>query len=144
MPRLLGLDIGDKRIGVSVSDELGITAQGLENIYRESDDQAINEICELINHLHIDEVVVGMPKNMNGTLGPQAEKVMKFSKALGSSARIPIKHWDERLTTVIAHKTITALNTKRKNKKKKVDRIASQLILQGYLDNRSLKKRENV
>ena len=141
MPRLLGLDIGDKRIGVSVSDELGITAQGRENIYRESDDQAINEICELINRLHIDEVVIGMPKNMNGTLGPQAEKVMKFSKALGSSARIPIKHWDERLTTVIAQRSLTALNVKGRKKKKKVDRIASQLILQGYMDSKSLKNK---
>ena len=132
--RLLGLDIGDKRIGVSVSDELGITAQGRENIYRESDDQAINEICELINRLHIDEVVVGMPKNMNGTLGPQAEKVMKFSKVLASSAHIPIKYWDERLTTVIAQRSLTALNVKGRKKKKKVDRIASQLILQGYMD----------
>jgi len=140
MPRILGLDIGDKRIGVSVSDELGITAQGLENIHRESDDQAIKEICNLVNQLHIEEVIVGMPKNMNGTLGSQAEKVMEFSKALGFSARIPIKHWDERLTTVIAHKTITALNTKRKNKKKKVDRIASQLILQGYMDSKIHKK----
>ncbi len=136
--RILGLDIGDKRIGVSISDELGITAQGRENIYRESDDQVINEIYELINNLHIDEVVVGMPKNMNGTLGSQAEKVMKFSKALASSVRIPIKHWDERLTTVIAQRSLTALNVKGRKKKKKVDRIASQLILQGYLDNKSL------
>ena len=140
MYRLLGLDIGDKRIGVSVSDELGITAQGRENIYRESDDQAIKEICNLVNELHIDEVVIGLPKNMNGTLGPQAEKVMKFSKALGSSARIPIKHWDERLTTVIAQRSLTALNVKSRKKKQKVDRIASQLILQGYMDNKSLKK----
>jgi len=138
--RILGLDIGDKRIGVSVSDELGITAQGRENIHRESDDQAIEEICNLVNQLRIEEVVVGMPKNMNGTLGPQAEKVMKFSKALASSARIPIKHWDERLTTVIAQRSLMTLNVKRRKKKKKVDRIASQLILQGYMDNRSLKK----
>ena len=138
--RILGLDIGDKRIGVSVSDELGITAQGRENIHRESDDQAINEICELINQLHIDEVIVGMPKNMNGTLGPQAEKVMEFSKALGSSACIPIKHWDERLTTVIAQRSLTVLSVRGRKKKKKVDKIASQLILQGYLDSRPLKK----
>ena len=141
MPRLLGLDVGDKRIGVSVSDELGITAQGRENVYRESDDQAIKEICTLVNQLHIDEVVVGMPKNMNGTLGPQAEKVMKFSKALGFSARIPIKHWDERLTTVIAQRSLTALNVKGRKKKKKVDRIASQLILQGYMDSKFLKSK---
>ena len=140
MLRLLGLDIGDKRIGVSVSDELGITAQGLENIYRESDDQAIKEICNLVNQLHVEEVIVGMPKNMNGTLGPQAEKVMKFSQALASSIRIPIKHWDERLTTVIAQKSLTALNVKGRKKKKKVDRIASQLILQGYMDSKSFKK----
>ncbi len=139
--RILGLDIGDKRIGVSVSDELGITAQGRENIYRESDNQAINEICELINQLHIEEVIIGMPKNMNGTLGPQAEKVMEFSKALGSSVRIPVKHWDERLTTVIAQKSLTALNVKGRKKKKKVDRIASQLILQGYMDNKFLRNR---
>ena len=142
MPRLLGLDIGDKRIGVSVSDELGITAQGRENIYRESDEQAIKEICKLVNQLHVEEVIVGMPKNMNGTLGPQAEKIMKFSKALGSSARIPIKHWDERLTTVIAQRSLTALNVKGRKKKKKVDRIASQLILQGYLDSKSLKSKQ--
>ncbi|MCK5594684.1 Holliday junction resolvase RuvX [bacterium] len=134
MVRLLGLDIGDKRIGVSVSDELGITAQGRENIHRESDDQTINEICELINRLHIDEVVVGLPKNMNGTLGPQAEKVMGFSKALASSAHVPIRYWDERLTTVIAQRSLTALNVRGRKKKKKVDRIASQLILQGYMD----------
>jgi len=134
MTRILGLDIGDKRIGVSVSDELGITAQGRENIHRESDEQAINEICELINLLHIEEVVVGLPKNMNGTLGPQAEKVVEFSKALASSAHIPIKYWDERLTTVIAQRSLTALNVKGRKKKQKVDRIASQLILQGYMD----------
>lgn len=132
--RLMGLDVGEKTIGVAKSDELGLTAQGLEVIRRKSLEEDLNRLVELINEYEIEEIIVGLPKNMNGTIGPRAELIKDFSEDIKSKIEIPISFWDERLTTVVAEKTLLEANVSRKKRKKVIDKIAAMLILQGYLD----------
>lgn len=132
--RLMGLDVGDKTIGIAVSDMLGLTAQGLETIIRTSNKIAINRIKEIISEKDIEKLVVGLPKNMNGSLGPQGEKVLSFVKKLEEKMDIEIVLQDERLTTVAAEKMLIAADVSRKKRKKVIDKIAAVYILQGYLD----------
>jgi putative Holliday junction resolvase len=133
--RILGLDVGDKRIGLAVSDELGITAQGIDTIVRTVMTADLHQIIEIIREKEISKLVVGLPKNMNGTLGPQAEKVKKFVKLLTEQCPLEVVYWDERLTTVAAQRSLLEGDISRKKRKMAVDRIAAVLILQGYLDN---------
>lgn len=132
--RILGLDIGDKTIGVAVSDPLGLTAQGVTTIKRigkEKDIEALKKICD---EYKVENIVAGLPKNMNGTLGPQSEKVLKFCELIETKINLPIKMWDERLTTVAAHKAMLEADLSRAKRKKIVDKMAAIYILQGYLD----------
>ena len=133
-PRILALDIGEKRIGVAVSDELGITAQGLPNIEITSMKETISKIEILLRDYNISEIVIGLPKNMDGSLGFKAEESMKFAELLGRRTDKPVVLWDERLTTKMAHQAMLEGNLSRKKRKKKADMIAAQLILQSYLD----------
>ncbi len=139
----LGLDIGDKYIGVAESDMLGMIASPVKTIERKSNKQAINDIVELIIELDAKEIIIGLPKNMNGDIGKQAQNVMVFAnqlkKKLAYSNRLEhIKPqmimWDERLTTVAAHKTLIESGMRREKRKKVVDQLAAMYILQGYLD----------
>lgn len=132
--RSMGLDVGDVRIGVAVSDALGITAQGVATVARQPKEGDINEILKLIDEYEVTQLVVGLPKNMNGTLGPQAEKVKDFMARLLAKKELPLRYWDERLTTVSAEKTLIAGNMSRAKRKKVVDKMAAAIILQGYLD----------
>ena len=132
--RVMGLDIGDKTIGVAISDLLGLTAQGLETIMRTSNKAAINRIKEIIAEKDVEKIVVGLPKNMNGSLGPQAEKVLSFVKKLEGKIDREIVYQDERLTTVAAEKILVAADVSRKKRKKVIDKVAAVYILQGYLD----------
>lgn len=134
MKRLMGLDVGDKRIGVAVSDLLGMSAHAVETVERQSFEKDINRIIELIDEKQVDLLVVGLPKNMNNTLGPQGEKVQKFMEKLLAKREIEVAYWDERLTTVAAHRTLIEGNMSRKKRKGVVDQIAAVFILQGYLD----------
>lgn len=136
--RILGLDIGDRTIGVAISDPLGFIAQGITTIRRKSVEYDIEELKKICNEYSVDTIVSGLPKNMNGTLGPQSEKVIEFCKIIESETHIQIKMWDERLTTVSAHKAMLEADLSRAKRKKIVDKIAATYILQGYLD--SIKK----
>jgi putative Holliday junction resolvase len=132
--KVLGLDIGEKRIGIAVSDALRCTAQGLTVLHRSGMDDDIGAIQELIDASQVSEVVVGLPKNMDGSLGEGAQKVMSFVSKLEESLSIPIVLWDERLTTAEATRVLLQADVSRNKRRKVVDKIAAALILQGYLD----------
>lgn len=130
----MGLDIGSHTIGVAISDELGITAQGLKTLKRKSMEEDLNEIGRMIHQFEIDKIVVGLPKKMDGTLGKQAEMVFQWIKDLKDKIHIPVDTWDERLSTVGASKVLLEADLSRKKRKKVIDKLAAVLILQGYLD----------
>lgn len=134
--RIIGLDFGDKTIGVAVSDELGWTAQALEVIQRKSGslDVDIKRISELVEQYAAGEIVVGLPKNMNGEIGPRGEICIEFAERLKLTLNMPVQLWDERLTTISAQRTLLQADVSRKKRKKVVDKMAAGLILQGYLD----------
>lgn len=132
--RIMGLDIGSHTIGVAISDELGITAQGLKTLRRKSMDEDFKEIAGIIRQFEIEKIVVGLPKNMDGTLGRQAEIVLKWMKVLKDKIPVPVVTWDERLSTVGASKVLLEADLSRRKRKKVIDKVAAVLILQGYLD----------
>jgi putative holliday junction resolvase len=132
--RTMGLDVGTHTIGVAISDELGITAQGLKTLRRKSMEEDFKEIATIIGQFEIEKIVVGLPKNMNGTLGKQAEIVLKWIKILIDKIPVPVVTWDERLSTVGATKILLEADLSRRKRKKVIDKVAAVLILQGYLD----------
>lgn len=132
--RTMGLDIGTHTIGIAISDELGITAQGLKTLRRKSMEEDFREIATIVGQFEIEKIVVGLPKNMNGTLGKQAEIVLKWIKILMDKVHIPVVTWDERLSTVGASKVLLEADLSRRKRKKVIDKLAAVLILQGYLD----------
>jgi putative Holliday junction resolvase len=132
--RTMGLDIGTHTIGVAISDELGITAQGLKTLKRKSMEVDLKEIATIIRQFEIEKIVVGLPKNMNGTLGKQAEIVLKWVEVLKDKIHVSVETWDERLSTVGASKVLLEADLSRRKRKKVIDKLAAVLILQGYLD----------
>ncbi|MCR6110297.1 Holliday junction resolvase RuvX [Bacillus sp. A301a_S52] len=134
--KILGLDVGTKTIGVAVSDELGWTAQGVETIKREENDLdgAFKRLEELIVDHQIAKIVVGLPKNMNGTIGPSGEACQEFAKELSQRTDLTVEMWDERLSTVAAERMLVSADVSRKKRKKVIDKMAAVMILQGYLD----------
>ena len=132
--RIMGLDVGDKTIGVAVSDLMGLTAQGVKTIKRAGKKKDIEALKEIIKERQVNKIVSGLPKNMNGTLGPQGEKVIKFCELLEEETGIKIEYWDERLSTVAAERTLIQGNVRRENRKGVIDMVAAVIILQGYLD----------
>lgn len=130
----MGLDIGDKTIGVAISDPLGIFAQGVMTIRRESNKKDYEILHQLILEHNIEKVVVGLPKNMNNTIGPQGEKTIKFSEKLKNKFRMEVVYQDERLTSVSAERVLIEGNVRRENRKKHIDKLAATLILQSYMD----------
>lgn len=139
--RIMGLDVGDKTIGVAVSDLMGLTAQGVKTIKRVGKKKDIEALKEIIKERQVNKIVSGLPKNMNGTLGPQGEKVIKFCELLEEETGIKIEYWDERLSTVAAERTLIQGNVRRENRKGVIDMVAAVIILQGYLDRqRNFKK----
>ncbi len=139
--RIIGLDIGDKTIGVAVSDPLGLTAQGITTIHRKGKEKDALELQKIINEYSAEFILSGLPKNMNGTIGEQGEKVMKFCTFLEKRLNIKVEYWDERLTTVAAHRAMLEADLSREKRKKIVDKLAAVYILQGYLDKINLSKR---
>jgi len=136
MHRIMGLDYGDRRIGIALSDVFGWTAQGLEVIERRRDGNELNRIAELVKEHEVGEIVVGLPKNMNGTIGPRGEICMEFAGTLRDSLDLPVHLWDERLSTVSAERTLLEADVSRKKRKQVVDKMAASLILQNYLDSK--------
>lgn len=132
--RVLGLDVGDRTIGVALSDPLGLTAQGITTIRRKNIKYDIEEIITMCKKYSVETILCGLPKNMNGTVGTQGEKVIEFCDLLKEELGLPIKMWDERLTTVAAHRAMLEADLSRKKRKQIVDKIAAIYILQGYLD----------
>ena len=138
--RIMGLDFGSKTVGVAVSDPLLITAQGLEIIRRKEENklrQTLARIEELLGEYEVGEIVLGLPKNMNDTLGVRAELSLEFKEKLERRTGLPVTMWDERLTTVAADRTMMEAGIRREHRKDYVDQIAASLILQGYLDYRA-------
>ena len=131
--RIMALDVGDKKIGVALSDPLKITSQGLETYIRKETEEDYKYFAELIKKNDAEILVVGLPKNMNGTEGPQAEKVKEFINKLQKYTDVKIDYADERLTTMEAEKMLISGDVSRKNRKKVVDKVAANLILQNYL-----------
>ncbi len=133
-PRIIGLDIGDRRIGVAISDPLGYTAAGLETITRTNTDNDIKLVQELAERHGAMSVVIGLPLNMDGSTGPQAEKVKSFGRKLARATDLPIIYEDERLTTISAIRTLTLQKVKTGKNKELVDKQAAAIILQKFLD----------
>ncbi|MFP5528166.1 Holliday junction resolvase RuvX [Peptococcus simiae] len=132
--RVMALDVGERRIGVAVSDALGITAQGVQTLERKSDDQAIRDLQALAESYAVGAWVIGLPKNMNNTLGYKSEETQRFAEALTQTCPLPVYWMDERLTTVAATQVLLQADISRKKRKKKVDQLAAVLILQTWMD----------
>ncbi|MBI5572410.1 MAG: Holliday junction resolvase RuvX [Desulfomonile tiedjei] len=137
--RVLGLDIGSKRVGIAISDELGFTAQGLDTLMWKNADALLSRIATLVDQYGVSEIVVGMPYNMNGSEGPQAVKIRGLMQLISDKIALPVREWDERLSTVAADRALLEADLSRAKRKKLVDKIAAVLILQGYLDRQSFK-----
>lgn len=138
--RILGLDLGSKTIGVAISDPFGWTAQGITTIRRTKKENDILEIEKICNEYKVEEIVIGLPKNMNGSIGESGNRAIEFSEVVKEKLNIKITMWDERLTTVAAHKAMIEADLSREKRKKIVDKIAAIYILQGYLDRLSNQK----
>ncbi len=132
--RYLGLDVGSKTIGIAVSDLLGLTAQGITTIQRKSLEHDLLELEKYIKEYHAEAFVIGLPKNMDGSLGPTAELVQEFADVLQTRFSLPLRFWDERLTTVSATRVLLEGDVSRKKRKQVVDKLAAVFILQGFLD----------
>lgn len=137
--RMMGLDYGEKTIGVAISDALGWTAQGLEVIQRRSKSSDMERLQQIVELYDIHEIIVGLPKHMNGTIGTRGEICIKFADELKRFLALPVKLWDERLTTVSAQRTLIEADVSRKKRKLVVDKIAAGFILQGYIDSKPRK-----
>ncbi|WP_288301645.1 Holliday junction resolvase RuvX [uncultured Veillonella sp.] len=134
--RIMALDVGSRTIGVACSDALYMTAQGVETIRRTSWAKDSERLLQLINDYEVEEIVVGMPRNMNGTKGERAEKTEEFVERLKEVTTLPITYWDERLSTVMAERSLIAADVSRRKRKAVIDKMAAVVILQGYLDRR--------
>lgn len=137
--RILGLDVGDRRIGVAISDELGITAQGLMLLECRDQRTDMAALQKVIAMHQIDRIVVGMPRNMDGSYGFQAQKTERFIQTLEQACQLPCIRWDERLTTLQAERLLIAAGQRRHKRKAVRDKIAAQLILQNYLDHQRIR-----
>ncbi|MEH7305872.1 Holliday junction resolvase RuvX [Neobacillus drentensis] len=137
--RVLGLDVGTKTVGVALSDEFGWTAQGLTTlkINEEKNKFGFEEIGQLIKEYQVEKVVIGLPKNMNGTIGPRAEASMQYATEVEQRFAVPAILWDERLTTMAAERVLLEADVSRKKRKKVIDKMAAVMILQGYLDSKN-------
>ena len=132
--RIMALDVGSRTIGIACSDALLMTAQGIETIRRTSLENDFNRLRELISEYEVHELVVGMPKNMNGTKGDRAEKTEEFVEKMKAVIDLPVTFWDERLSTVMAERQLIAADVSRKKRKGVIDKMAAVVFLQGYLD----------
>jgi putative Holliday junction resolvase len=140
--RYLGLDVGDRLIGVAVSDETGTLATGQPTLRRVGPRKDVRAVAELVRKHEAGEVVVGLPRRLDGGLGPQAQKVLAFMEDLRPAAKVPVVPWDERFTSVVAEQALVEADVSRRDRKALVDKVAAILILQNYLDYRKLAEAE--
>ncbi|MEW6621712.1 MAG: Holliday junction resolvase RuvX [Bacillota bacterium] len=134
MKRIMGLDVGEKYIGIAISDPLRITAQGLQTLIRENIESDCEKIASLSREYQVELLVIGLPRNINGSLGPAAQKVQEFGLYLQQKVELSVKYWDERFSTLSVHKMLITGDVSRKKRKKVVDKLAAVIILQNYLD----------
>ncbi|MFZ5652651.1 MAG: Holliday junction resolvase RuvX [Bacillota bacterium] len=135
--RIMGLDLGEKTIGVAVSDPMGWTAQAVEVIRRNGNLEAeIKRLKELIAEYGVELILLGFPKNMDGSVGEQGRKAVDYAGILGEKLGLPVEMWDERLSTVAAGRMLLEADMSRAKRKKIIDKVAAAVILQGYLDSR--------
>jgi len=134
MGRVLGIDHGDVRIGIALSDETAFLASPLCTV--DSTRAGLDQIAALIDEHHVEKIVVGLPRNMNGSYGPASEKVRGFIEKLKTKTSVPVVEWDERLSTVSAHNDLREAGLDAKKRKGVVDKVAARIILQNYLDSR--------
>lgn len=136
--RVLGLDVGTKTVGVALSDEMGWTAQGIETIRinEERNKFGFERVQELVKQYNVDTIVVGLPKNMNGTIGPRGEACQQYAEQLRELLGIEVIMWDERLSTMAAERFLISADVSRKKRKQVIDKMAAVVILQGYLDSK--------
>jgi putative Holliday junction resolvase len=137
--RILGLDVGSKTVGIALCDEFGWTAQGLKTlkINEEKQEFGFDEVGQLIKEYGVSEVVIGLPKNMNGTIGPRAEASVHYANEIEKLFAVPTVLWDERLTTMAAERVLLEADLSRKKRKKVIDKMAAVMILQGYLNSKN-------
>lgn len=140
MMRIMGLDVGEKRIGIAISDSMGWTAQGHSVLLRKNCEIDMADLKKLCLEFEIDKLVVGLPRNMNGSLGPKAEEVMAFGACLEEMLKIDVDYFDERLSTKAAERMLIDADVSRKKRKKVIDKLAAVNILQTYLDSQASKR----
>ena len=132
----MGLDVGSKTIGVAISDELGLTAQGLTTVRRSNLKADLAGLEAIAAEHRVDRLVVGLPLNMNGTEGPRAAESRKLGEAAAKALELPVEYWDERLSTVAAERVLIEADLSRKKRRGVIDQVAASIILQGWLDAR--------
>ncbi len=145
--RIIGLDYGTKTVGVAVSDALGLTAQGVETITRKEENklrQTLARIEAIIEEYEVTKIVVGLPKNMNNTLGERAEACKDFADKLERRTGLPVVMWDERLSTVSAERVLMESGVRREDRKAVIDKVAAAIILQGYLDYKANQRKNEI
>ncbi|MDI3540684.1 Putative pre-16S rRNA nuclease [Koleobacter methoxysyntrophicus] len=135
--RVMALDVGDRNIGVAISDETGLVARGIGVIKRKSIEKDLQDIKNFIKENHVEKIVIGLPKNMNGTVGFQGSKVLNLVEKLKEVTSLPVITWDERLTTVMAERVLIQADMSRKKRKSIIDKMAAAIILQNYLDSQN-------
>ena len=134
--KIMGIDFGTKRMGVALSDELFITAQGADTIQRKDLNADLAAIADIVSRNNVIEIIVGLPISMNGTHSRKTEEVLEFVEILAKAVKVPIKTWDERLTTVQADRAMMEAGLNGFKRRRLADKVASGLILQSYLDSR--------
>ncbi|MBI2001226.1 MAG: Holliday junction resolvase RuvX [candidate division NC10 bacterium] len=134
MRKILAVDWGRATLGLAVSDDLGLTAQGLTSLPRVGETKDVEAIGAFVRDLGIEAIVVGLPKNMDGSLGPSADAAQTFARALHDRLGVPVHLWDERLTTLAAERTLVSAGMRRRARRAVVDQVAATMILQGFLD----------
>jgi putative Holliday junction resolvase len=130
----MGLDLGDRTLGVAISDPLGLTAQGVATLSRKSELSDIQQLRSICEEREVTRLVVGLPRNMNGSEGPRAEKSRRFARALHDALHLPVFLWDERLSTAEAERVLIQADVSRRKRGQVIDKLAAQILLQGYLD----------
>jgi putative Holliday junction resolvase len=136
--RFLGLDVGDRSIGAALSDETGTIATGLTTVRRVGPRKDVRAVAELVRRHQVQEVVVGLPRSLDGSIGPQAQKVLSFVDSLRALVEVPLVPWDERFSSVVAQRSLIEAGVSRRGRKSVVDKVSAVLILQNYLDYRKL------
>jgi putative Holliday junction resolvase len=134
MKRILGIDLGDVRTGLAVSDPTGMLAGGIGTFTTKNEEELISLLSNTVNQYQVEKIVIGNPINMNGTIGERSQKVQEFVKKLSEEVKIPVILFDERMTTMAAHRIMNETNTRGKKRKAAVDTLSAQIILQNYLD----------